>query len=149
MPFLQPTRSECKGCLVWSGLVWLSVPIEFPRRFICVNPRNCTYEFQRRCISVNPRNCTTEFPRKCISVNPRKLFFQCKFNSRVLYACIKQIVLFTLNRQYFLLQQSTFYFEQIVLFTLVLFLLSNSTVLYACIKQIVLFTLNRQYFLLW
>ncbi len=36
-----------------SGLVpvW-SVPIEFPRRFISVNPRNCTTEFPRKCISV-------------------------------------------------------------------------------------------------
>ncbi len=61
---------------VWSGLVRSgpSVPIEFPRRFISVNPRNCTYEFPRKCISVNPHNCTNEFPRKCISVNPRKLF---------------------------------------------------------------------------
>jgi hypothetical protein len=60
---------------VWSGPVRSSVPIEFPRRFISVNPHNCTYEFPRECISVNPRNCTNEFPRKCISVNPRKLFF--------------------------------------------------------------------------
>ncbi len=58
-----------------SGLVRSSVPIEFPRRFISVNPRTCTYEFPRKCISVYPRNCTNEFPRKCISVNPRKLFY--------------------------------------------------------------------------
>ena len=65
--------------LVWSGLVWLSVPIEFPRRFISVNPRNCTYESPRECISVDPRNCTSEF----FSVNPRKLFFS--VNSTVEY----------------------------------------------------------------
>ena len=65
-----------------SGLVWsgLSVPIEFPRRFISVNPHNCTYEFPQKCISVNPRNCTNEFPRKCISVDPRKLFFTLALN---------------------------------------------------------------------
>ncbi len=28
----------------------LSVPIEFPRRFISVNLQNCTYEFPRKCI---------------------------------------------------------------------------------------------------
>ena len=44
---------------VRSGLVRSSVPMQFPRRFISVNPRNCTYKF----------------PGKCISVNPRKLFF--------------------------------------------------------------------------
>ena len=62
---------DLKG--VWSGPVRSgpSVPIEFPRRFISVNPRNCTYEF----------------PRKCISVNPSKLFFS--VNSTVLYTCIK------------------------------------------------------------
>ncbi len=37
---------------VWSGP---SVPIEFPRRFISVNPRNCTNEFPRKYISVDPR----------------------------------------------------------------------------------------------
>jgi hypothetical protein len=42
---------------VWSGPVRSvrSVPIEFPRTCICVNPRNCTYEFPRRFFSVNPR----------------------------------------------------------------------------------------------
>ena len=34
-------------CLVRSGPVW-SVPIEFPRKCISVNPRNCTYAFRRR-----------------------------------------------------------------------------------------------------
>jgi len=37
-------------CLVRSGPV-RSVPIEFPRMCISVNPRNCTYAFPRRCIS--------------------------------------------------------------------------------------------------
>ena len=36
--------------VIWSGLVW-SVPIEFPRMCISVNPRNCTYAFPRICIS--------------------------------------------------------------------------------------------------
>jgi len=74
-----------------------SVPIEFPHKFISVNPRHCTYELPRKCISFNLRNCTNEFPRKCIRINPRKCFFS--VNSTVLYACIKKIsVLFTLNR---------------------------------------------------
>ena len=34
-------------CPVRSGPVW-SVPIEFPRKCISVNPRNCTYVFPRR-----------------------------------------------------------------------------------------------------
>jgi hypothetical protein len=34
-----------------------SVPIEFPRKCISVNPHNCTYSFPRRCIITN------EFPR--------------------------------------------------------------------------------------
>ncbi len=42
---------------VWSGLVRSgpvrSVPIEFPRRFISVNPRIYNYEFPCKCISVN------------------------------------------------------------------------------------------------
>ena len=54
--------------------VRLSVPIEFPRKFISVNPHNCTYEFPHKCISVNPCSCTYEFPCKGISINPRKCF---------------------------------------------------------------------------
>jgi hypothetical protein len=51
------TLERFKVCLsVWSGPV-RSVPIEFPRKCISVNPRNCTYAFPRRCI------ITDEFPR--------------------------------------------------------------------------------------
>ena len=49
-----------KVCLsVWSVRSGPSVPIEFPRTCIRVNPRNCTYEFPRRCFSVNPRKCSS------------------------------------------------------------------------------------------
>jgi hypothetical protein len=66
---LSVCLSVCLVRLVWSGS---SVPIEFPRTCISVNPRNYTYEFPRRCISVNSRKSavfTYEFPRMCISVN--------------------------------------------------------------------------------
>jgi len=85
-----------------SGPVQPSVPIEFPLKFISVNPRNCTYEFPRKCTSVNPRNCTYEFQRKCISVNPHKCFFSVK--SKINFnACIQQYFTLALNRSYFLL----------------------------------------------
>jgi hypothetical protein len=64
---------KCVVCL--SGLVW-SVPIEFPRMCISVNPRNCTYAFPRLCISVNPRKSvviTYELPRRRFSVNPHNI----------------------------------------------------------------------------
>ncbi len=74
-----------------SGLVWSgpSVPIEFPRRFISVNPPNCTYEFPRKCISVNPHNCTNEFPLKRISVNPRKFFLTLALNRDIVLSGIR------------------------------------------------------------
>ena len=45
---------------VRSGLVW-SVPIEFPRMCISVNPRNCTYAFPHRFISTFQEYFTLAF----------------------------------------------------------------------------------------
>ncbi len=48
--YISIDRKDLKCVVVRSGPV-RSVPIEFPRMWICVNPRNCTYAFPRMCIS--------------------------------------------------------------------------------------------------
>ena len=80
-----------------------SVPIEFPRKCISVNPRNWTNEFPCKCISVNPRKSVVftyefphksisvnppNFPRRCLSVNPRKCIFSEK-STIIFYPCIQ------------------------------------------------------------
>jgi len=83
-------------CVCLSGLSGLvrSVPIEFPRKWVSVNPCNCTYAFPRRFISVNLHKSvifTYEFPRMCISVNPHKALSlpTSSHVGVVLYTCIQ------------------------------------------------------------